>query len=448
MAAIVRLSLRTFAEHRSRYLLGSIAVAVAVAFMVAARLVTNALEDQLQAAGADQSGVSGSIFVLLSLFGLIVIVAAGFVISNSFQTMVSARTRELALLRTVGMRASQGFFAVTVEGFLLGLVGVVLGVILGTLAAWAVIQQAVEGARLVLPGVGVLVLAIVVGMGVTMAAVLVPARKATQVAPVAALSTAETLTGEPLSKARTVFGLVVLLAGLALALAPLGDSEVALFAFVIGALVSFAGMSLLAPAYVPFLARLIAVGSTSRPVGRMATGNLARGRRRTANSAMAVVLGITLFTGVNVVLSSGIAMAEADGYTQNNVGGIYLLAFGLTGLTVVVGLIGVLNTVVLSVRERARELALLRAVGMTTGEVRRTVTVEGSLIGFVGVVVGTVLGILGAAVLLTRLGASIPLAPDWSILAPAVIGTAAIVTATTYAVAGRAAASPPALATA
>lgn len=447
MAAVARLSLKTFAEHRSRYLLGSIAVAVAVAFMVAARLVTNALEGQLRAAGADQSGSSGSIFLLLSLFGLIVIVAAGFVISNSFQTMVSARARELALLRTVGMRARQAFFAVIVEGFLLGLVGVLVGVVLGTLAAWAIILPAIAGAPLVLPGVGVLVLAIVVGMGVTMAAVLAPARKATQVAPVTALASAETISAEPLSKTRTVFGLLVLVAGLAMALAPLGDSEIAIFAFVIGALVSFAGMSLLAPAYVPFLAGLIAVGSASRPVGRMATGNLVRGRRRTANSAMAVVLGITLFTGVNVVLSSTIAMAEAEGYTRDGVGGIYLLAFGLTGLTVVVGLIGVLNTVVLSVRERIRELALLRAVGMTTGEVRRTVTVEGSLVGFVGVALGTVLGIAGAAVLLARMGGSIPLVPDWGILAAAVLGTAAIVTTTTYVVAGRASGCPPALAT-
>lgn len=448
MGAVTRLSVTTVAEHRSRYVLGSVAVAVAVAFMVAARLVTDALASQLREAGADQSGSSGSIFLLLSLFGLIVIVAAGFVISNSFQTMVSARTRELALLRTVGMRARQGFFAVVVEGVLVGVVGVAIGVIVGTLAAWTIILPAIKGASPALPGGGVLVLAFVVGMGVTMTAVLAPARKATQVAPVTALSSAETLTGEPLSKARTALGLLVLMAGLILALAPLGDAEPAMFAFVIGALVSFTGLSLLAPTYVPLIARLIAVGLASKVVGRMATGNLARGRRRTANTAMAVVLGVTLFTGVNVVLSSVIAMAEAEGYTQDSVGGIYLLAFGLTGLTIVVGLIGVLNTVVLSIRERNRELALLRAVGMTTGEVRRTVTLEGALVGLVGVVVGAGFGIAGAAVLLARLDGSMPVVPPWGILATVLVGTAAIVTALTFAVAGRAASCPPALATA
>ena len=118
-----------------------------------------------------------------------------------------------------------------------------------------------------------------------------------------------------------------------------------------------------------------------------------------------------------------------------------------TGSAYLVGLIGVVNTVVLSVRERVRELALLRAVGMTTGEVRRTVTLEGALVGFVGVGVGAVLGITGAVVLLARLGGEISVAPPWTILGVAVFGTLAIVAASTYAVARPAASCPPTLAT-
>ena len=56
MNAVTRLSIKTVAEHRSRYVLGAVAVAVAVAFMVAARMVTNALDAQLRSAGADESG--------------------------------------------------------------------------------------------------------------------------------------------------------------------------------------------------------------------------------------------------------------------------------------------------------------------------------------------------------------------------------------------------------
>ena len=447
MNAVTRLSIKTVAEHRSRYVLGAVAVAVAVAFMVAARMVTNALDAQLRSAGADESGSFDSLFLLLSLFGLIVIVASGFVVANSFQTMVSARTRELALLRTVGMRSRQAFLAVVVEGLIVGLVGALIGVVVGTLAAWAIIAPTMAGAELAAPSLGALILALFVGLSVTLAAVVAPARRATRVAPVAALSSAETIMGERLSKVRVAAGLGVLLVGLVMSLAPMGGGDLAMFSFVIGALVSFTGLSLLAPAYVPLLARVMAFGAARGPIGRMANGNLARGRRRTANTAMAVVLGVTLFTGVNVVLGSVIAQARAEGYAQEDIGGIYLLAFGLTGLTIVVGLIGVVNTVVLSVRERVRELALLRAVGMTTGEVRRTVTLEGALVGFVGVGVGAVLGITGAAVLLARLGGEISVAPPWTILGVAVFGTLAIVAASTYAVARPAASCPPTLAT-
>lgn len=68
----------------------------------------------------------------------------------------------------------------------------------------------------------------------------------------------------------------------------------------------------------------------------------------------------------------------------------------LLGFSVLIALLGVLNTLALSVLERTRELGLLRAVGMSRTQVKRMVRVESVLIcafgGLLGLVVGTAFG--------------------------------------------------------
>ena len=62
-------------------------------------------------------------------------------------------------------------------------------------------------------------------------------------------------------------------------------------------------------------------------------------------------------------------------------------------LAVLIALLGIVNTLALSVYERTRELGLLRAVGMTRGQVRAMVRWESVVISFIGAIAGAVLGI-------------------------------------------------------
>jgi putative ABC transport system permease protein len=70
-------------------------------------------------------------------------------------------------------------------------------------------------------------------------------------------------------------------------------------------------------------------------------------------------------------------------------------------LAVLIALLGIVNTLALSVYERTRELGLLRAVGMTRGQVRAMVRWESVVISFIGAIAGAVLGI-GVGVALAR----------------------------------------------
>ncbi|MDD9208024.1 FtsX-like permease family protein [Georgenia sp. 10Sc9-8] len=84
------------------------------------------------------------------------------------------------------------------------------------------------------------------------------------------------------------------------------------------------------------------------------------------------------------------------------------IVVGLLAVAVVIALIGVANTLSLSVIERSREHALLRAMGLTRGQLRGMLAVEGVLIALTGTVLGAVLGLVygwaGTTVLLGATG--------------------------------------------
>jgi putative ABC transport system permease protein len=106
------------------------------------------------------------------------------------------------------------------------------------------------------------------------------------------------------------------------------------------------------------------------------------------------------------VMVSGAAL-ERVRYEQV-VDTLLAVVVGLLGAAVVIAVIGVANTLSLSVLERRRESATLRALGLTRGRLRGTLAIEGVLIAGIGAAVGAVLGLLygwaGAAAVLGAVG--------------------------------------------
>ncbi|MBD8063211.1 ABC transporter permease [Oceanitalea stevensii] len=100
------------------------------------------------------------------------------------------------------------------------------------------------------------------------------------------------------------------------------------------------------------------------------------------------------------------------------------IVVGLLAVAVVIALIGVANTLSLSVIERRRESALLRAMGLTRGQLRGMLAVEGLFLALAGVLIGAVLGLLygwaGTAVMLGPSG-ELQLAVPWGYLAAIVV---------------------------
>jgi putative ABC transport system permease protein len=78
------------------------------------------------------------------------------------------------------------------------------------------------------------------------------------------------------------------------------------------------------------------------------------------------------------------------------------ILYVLLALSIVVSVFGIVNTLVLSVFERTREIGMLRAVGMTRRQVRRMIRQESVIVALIGAVIGIILGIVLGALLVAR----------------------------------------------
>ncbi|MEU6722546.1 FtsX-like permease family protein [Nonomuraea wenchangensis] len=83
---------------------------------------------------------------------------------------------------------------------------------------------------------------------------------------------------------------------------------------------------------------------------------------------------------------------EVRGEFDETLDMLLMIVGGLLGLAILISLLGIANTLSLSVHERSRESALLRALGLTRPQLRRMLSIEALVLGLVGALVGVVLG--------------------------------------------------------
>ncbi|HEY3715895.1 MAG TPA: FtsX-like permease family protein [Jatrophihabitantaceae bacterium] len=94
---------------------------------------------------------------------------------------------------------------------------------------------------------------------------------------------------------------------------------------------------------------------------------------------------------------------EFKGQQADQINGLLGLLYGLLGLAIVIAILGIINTLALSVVERRREIGMLRAVGLLRAQLRRTVYVESLLIAVFGAVLGLAIGLTFGALFTHRL---------------------------------------------
>jgi putative ABC transport system permease protein len=268
------------------------------------------------------------------VFAGVALFVGSFIIWNTFTMIVSQRSREIALLRAIGATRRQVMRNLLTEAVLLGLgasfvgIGLGVGVAKGLNALMAVVGFTLPTASTQIRP-GTIWASLLVGTLVTVVASLVPARRATKVLPVEALRESSPSAKAP-SRGRAVAG--VLLAGLGVTALMMGLFAGAAPAFIgLGVVATVLGVTTLAPLAAGPLAAVIGAPLRLRGVqGELARQNAMRNPRRTASTAAALMIGLTLVVSVGV-FAGALKASLGDTLSESTNADLYLSRASVMG---------------------------------------------------------------------------------------------------------------------
>ncbi|MGQ4415610.1 ABC transporter permease [Streptomyces sp. SAS_269] len=264
-------------------------------------------DDQAEMISASMSGLKQGLLV----FAGIALFVGTFIIANTFTMLVAQRTRELALLRAVGASRRQVTRSVLIEALVVGTVAGVTGLaagvgigaglrsLLGSFGA-----SVPDGPLVITPGT--VLTALAVGIIITVLAAWLPGRRAARIPPVAAMSSVHAKATTKSLVLRNTLGALFSAAGVAVVLAATTmDAASAQGLMGLGAVLLIIGVFILTPLLSrPLIAATAPVLRVFGVSGKLARQNSVRNPRRTAATASALMIGLTLITGMTVMAGS------------------------------------------------------------------------------------------------------------------------------------------------
>jgi putative ABC transport system permease protein len=255
-------------------------------------------------AGAMQLGQA-----VFNMFGVFALAMGGFIIFNTFRTIVAERRHDIGMLRAIGASRKTIISLVLTEGLVQGVIGTAIGLGLGyvlgvaiTVGTGSVIKNImnIEMKPVVEPLL--IVVSIALGVGVTLFASLLPAWNASRVTPMEALRPSLSQVMQRISRIGTIAGAVMIVVAIVGLLT-------GIFAFVaLGGVLFLIGLVLVAPALVKPIANVfgvvLALIFARQGTSELAQGNLTRQPSRAAITASATMIGLAIIVGAGGMMFS------------------------------------------------------------------------------------------------------------------------------------------------
>lgn len=382
---------------------------------------------------ANVSGTRLYLSIVALTFSGISIYVAAIVTTNTVATIVAGRVREIALARLLGATAGRERRRLAAEGLTAGVIGAVTGTVAAWLLIWLLVRIGVAAGVLpradysfITSTVAVPVVAVVLS---TWLAAWFGSRRVLTVTPVQALSATVPADARTTRSRRAANVAAVVFATLGIALLGFGalvgqTTPLGLLVAFAGGILSFTGLRLGAVAVVPYvlaragrlIGRFIRVfgharrlsGRDRRPSARdvaatLGTRNALQFPERSTRATIGLVIGVGLVTmfvvaghtaqrmvHIRAELDLGPeAAAEFDSWLEP-----FMAIMGcLVGFSAIIAAVGLVNTLTVSVLQRAREFGLARALGLSRRQLRRVITVEAVQLAVTAVVLGLLIGI-------------------------------------------------------
>ena len=259
--------------------------------------------------GSDFAGAMQIGAVMFNMFGLLALAMGGFIIFNTFRTIVAERRHDIGMLRAIGANRTTIIGLVLTEGLVQGVIGTAIGIGLGyllgvgaTVGINPFMKQLMNMELTPVVDPSQFVVSIVLGVGVTLLAGLLPALSASRVTPMEALRPSLSEAMQRISRIGTIVGAVMIV----IAIAGLITGNFALVA--LGGFLFLVGLVLVAPALVKPIANmfgvLLALIFARQGTGELAQGNLTRQPSRAAITASATMIGLAIIVGAGGMMFS------------------------------------------------------------------------------------------------------------------------------------------------
>jgi putative ABC transport system permease protein len=272
---------------------------------------------------AGNQELSDNLTKLITVMGLVSLLIGGIGIINTMRVVVSRRTMEIGVLKTIGLQGRQITLMFLIESFVLGVLGSVPGVLLG-LVMVAFLQRVAESVSAqtlqfaIYPGA--IVMGLVIGVLVTLVFGFLPTLAAGQVRPNVVLYPTDTVVPRA-GRRRSLLALIVLTAVMGLLVGQiLGDLRLGML-MACGTMVLLGVFILLFWGLVIILSRLPSLGSIYVKLSQRAIRGQAA---RTASTLLALVVG--MFALSVVLLVTGSIINLIDDIMTNQLGGNVIVA--------------------------------------------------------------------------------------------------------------------------
>ncbi len=246
--------------------------------------------------------------IIIDIFGLLAIMMGGFIIFNTFRTVVAERRRDLGMLRAVGATRRTVIGVILAESLVQGVIGTALGLLAGyglvlifLSGLGSMLQQLVHfqiGGPIFTPWA--FILSIGLGVGITVLAGLYPAIMAGRVTPIEALRPTVTAVQPRTLNRREIGGLILI--GLAMITLLLKNNQLVAG----GAFLFIVGLILIAPALIRPIAAIFGrvLSVIFAREGQIAQGNLTRQPGRAAVTASTMMISLAIIVALLGVLDS------------------------------------------------------------------------------------------------------------------------------------------------
>ena len=313
MRSLYFISWRNMQQGQTRTVLSVLAVALGVAVIIATGVTSAGVKSGIEETVKESVAfVTDMVGVGLSIAGVMILVAAGFLIFNAFGMAVTQRRRQIGALCSLGGTRRQMMQLVLVEALIVGGLGTGLGVVggpilgRGILAAMRVAGYELGAGSVSASGIA---LAVAVGLAVTLLSVLIPAHRATRIAPLVAMRPDMAAGLDRMSRARVWVGLAIIAVLWSyLAAAPPGKWTLEPWNYAMPFLLAvpwLGALLLLAPAVVGGVGQVLRVPLARlwKASGSLMADNLRRGRRRVTITALTFAVSVMTVVGVTGVFN-------------------------------------------------------------------------------------------------------------------------------------------------